>query len=409
MERKKSNTNARIKLKEVGQKHINNLSSEFFRQYNTQQYEQSIETFDALKSFTSKSGLLNVELSYPKAYQDDYNKSLEYYLSKNYREAVDLVNQSKFDLALININKIKKYDSNYKNTTELEIISNCEPLYLMAIRDMESQNYRSAQNNFSRINSISTTYKDSKELLDLTTELQKKTFMIFEPKNSTEKEIEDKLLNSFIEYSYQNNTKIKLINNSPFLYMPNANDISNAGNIDLIQAIKKATGSDFFYVFDVGNKKEIESPLTRVPATCFEKTVTKRDTIYITEYRPQAYNQVKGSRNYSYEFRYKLIDANTNQVVTSQILVCDGIDNIDYYEFSRGSTPSNISGNNYNLRNYFPYNPGVTILINQYNPSNWRNGFTNRKDLKSFTDLKSQADNKALELFSNTLNNYILK
>ena len=37
LQRKPSNVAARIKLKEVGQKHASSLASEFFRNYNTQQ------------------------------------------------------------------------------------------------------------------------------------------------------------------------------------------------------------------------------------------------------------------------------------------------------------------------------------------------------------------------------------
>ncbi|MFO0322441.1 MAG: hypothetical protein ACK504_08435 [Bacteroidota bacterium] len=403
LERKKSNTKARIKLKEVGQKHINNLSSEFFREFNTQQYEQSIETFDNLKNFVLKSNALNVDLTYPKAYQDDYNKALEYYLSKNYNEANELVNQNKFDLALKKISKIKKYDSNYKNTNELETVSNCEPLYLIAIREMELQNYKSAQNNLNRINSFSNNYKDAKELLDLTTDLLKKTFIIFEPKNSNEKEIEDRLLNHFIEYSFQNSNKIKLINNSPFLFIPNASEMTTAGNIDLTQAIKKATGADYFYVFDVLNKREVETPLSKTYLNCFEKTITKKDTILVTEYISHPYIQVKGKRSYAYDLRFKVIDANTNQIVTSQSTECNGLDEIDYYEFNK------IKLNAININNYFPYNPLTTLPINQYNANNWRSSFNNRKELKSFIDLRAKADRKAVDIFSNTLNNYIFK
>jgi hypothetical protein len=47
--------------------------------------------------------------------------------------------------------------------------------------------------------------------------------------------------------------------------------------------------------------------------------------------------------------------------------------------------------------------------VNQYNPNNWRGAFNNRKELKSFSDLKNQADNKAINAFSNTLINYIVQ
>jgi len=410
LDRKRNNTDARIKLKEVGQKHVNSLASSFFREYNTQQYEKSIETFEQLKAFTNKTSLLNVDLNYPQAYQDDYNKSLAYYLNKNYQEATNLINQSNFDLALKYISKIKKYDSNYKKIKEFELTATCEPLYLMAVKDLESKNYANAQVHLNSINLISTTYKDSKELLDLTTDLLKKSFIIFQPQNSSEKEIEEHLFNSFIEQSYQQSNKIKLINNSPFLFMPGAGDISSAGNIDLIQAIRKATGADYFYVYDVTNKKEVEVPQNKASSICYEKFIVKKDTLFVTEYKPMTYNQVRAKRTYSYDFKFKVIDASTNQVVNSRNENSVSTDNIDYYEFVKPTR--NIAGGytpTYMVNNYFPYNPLLTNPVNQFNPSTWRAGFSNRKELKSFSDLKNETDKKVINLFINTLLSFTTK
>lgn len=410
LDRKRNNTDARIKLKEVGQKHVNSLASSFFREYSTQQYEKSIETFEQLKAFTNKTSLLNVDLNYPQAYQDDYNKSLAYYLDKNYQEASNLINQNNYDLALKYITKIKKYDSNYKKTKEFELTATCEPLYLMAVRDLESKKYANAQVHLNSINLISTTYKDSKELLDLTSDLLKKSFIIFQPQNSSEKEIEEHLFNSFIEQSYQQSNKIKLINNSPFLFMPGASDISNAGNIDLIQAIRKATGADYFYVYDVTNLKEAEVPQSRASSVCYEKVIVKKDTLFLTDYKPVTYNQVKAKRSYSYDFKFKVIDALTNQVVSSRNESAVTADNIDYYEFVKPTR--NVAGGftpSYQVNNYFPYNPLLTNPVSQYNPSAWRNGFTNRKELKSFTDLKNETDKKVIVLFTNTLLSFTTK
>jgi hypothetical protein len=404
LQRKSNNTDARIKLKEVGQKHVNNVASSFFREYNTQQYEQSIETFDKLKDFTNKASALSVNLNFPSAYQDDYVKALDYYLNKNYKEASNYVNQSNFDLALKSISKINKYDQNFKNTKELELVATCEPLYLKAVRDLETKNYANAQTTLDALNRISTTYKDAKELLELTNELLKKSFIIFQPKQSTNKSIEENLFNNFIELSYQHADKIKLINNSPFFFMPGSTDVGNAGNLDLLQAIKKATGADYFYVFDVSNKKEIETPATKSFATCYEKFIVKKDTLMVTEFKPMTYNQIKSARTYSYDYKFKLIDANTNQIISSRIENCNSIDNIDYYEFVKPTkmVPGGFAPT-YNVNNYFPYNPALTNPVNQYNPNAWRARFSNRKTLKSFSDLKTETDKKAINLFSNTL------
>ena len=162
-------------------------------------------------------------------------------------------------------------------------------------------------------------------------------------------------------------------------------------------------------MFDVTSKKEKETPITRSSSICYEKIVTRRDTILVTEFRPQPYNQVKGRRVYSFDFKFKLIDANTNQLVTSQSQTCDGIDNIDYNEFTRGRNLPNGTTVNFNAYNFFPYNPGITMPMNQYNPSSWRSGFNSRKELKSFSELKKSANNKAVDVFYNTLTNYILR
>jgi hypothetical protein len=401
LQRKPKNTDARIKLKEVGQKYVNNMSSHFFREFNSGQYEQSLETYDKKKAFTDKSAGYNVQLNYPQAYAEDYNKALEIYLNKYYNSALENVNKNKFDQALIDISKIKKYNSMYKNTKELEITASCEPLYVIAIKNIENKNYTSARNNLKTIKAITDEYKDASELNQLMDELLKTNFMIFKPKNSNEKDIEDKLFGQFIELSYNKNNKVNLVNNTPFSEILNAGDLSNAGNTDLIQAIRKASGADFFFVFDVSNKQENNSQPTKGQAIAYEKVLVKKDTLLITEYRSTPYTEIRASRSYSYDFKYKLINAETNQIVTSKSETCIGRDEINYNVFLKPTTAG--------IDRYFPYNPLATPPINQYNPNGWRNKFSARRELKSFIDLKNEADNRAISNFNYILNNFITK
>jgi len=46
---------ARIKLKDIGQKHITRLSSSFFKNYSTQDYESCLENFVKLKDTANKA------------------------------------------------------------------------------------------------------------------------------------------------------------------------------------------------------------------------------------------------------------------------------------------------------------------------------------------------------------------
>ncbi|HRH11923.1 MAG TPA: hypothetical protein PLU73_10430, partial [Bacteroidia bacterium] len=123
LQRKPTNVEARIKLKDVGQKCVSNMASDFFRNYNTNQLEASLESFERLKDFSSRTAALNVVLDYPKQYEEDYQKAVETYCSKNHDQAYLLVNQGKYNDALVHIKRINKYNAAYKTTQQLEVIA----------------------------------------------------------------------------------------------------------------------------------------------------------------------------------------------------------------------------------------------------------------------------------------------
>jgi len=404
LQRKPTSVEARVKLKNVGQKYASNLSSDFFRNYNTQQVESSLESFEKLKNFTSKTAALNVIMDYPKSYEEDYQKAIETYCSKNYNLAYSMVNQKKYNDALTYITNIKKYNPNFKTTQQLEITSICEPLYQSAVASIENKNYAGALVSLARIKTKTENYKDYKELYDLSNAQQLKSFILIQPKNSTdnaEKEIEDYLFNNFTQVALQKLSSIKLINNTPFEETSTSSDLlGSASNVDLIQAIRKATGADFFYTYDVSNKKEINNgPLKSSFISYNEVKTRKNDTLVIIEYQPVAYNLVKASRTYSYDYKYKIINAFSNQIVSTQTQNMNSQDAMEYNEFTKGF--------NGNINNLYPYNPQQTAPAAQYNPRNWRAMFSAKNTLKAFSDLKSETDNKTINFFTNSVTNNI--
>lgn len=401
LQRKPTNVDARIKLKEVGQKYVSSLASEFFRNVNTQQTEASLESFERLKDFTSRTSALSVVLDYPKGYDDDYQKSVETYCSKNYNQAYVLVNQKKYNEALNYIKNIKKYNTNYKTTSQLEIVSVCEPLYQNAITCIENKNYNGALNLLTTIKSKTESYKDSKDLLELASAQQTKSFMLFGPKNTadkTEKDLEEYLFNSFSQTAIQKFNYAKIINNTPFTFISGVSD--EGGNVDLIQAVRKATGADYFYSFDISNRKETNSGPMKTAGTAYQEVKTrKNDTLVITEFKPVAYNMVKSNRSYSFQYSYKLINAVSNQIVSSQTQQVTSQDAVEYNEFGKPY--------NGNMNTLFPYNPQQTAPIAQYNPTGWRKQFSANTTLKTFEQLKDDALNKTVNMFSTSILNYI--
>ena len=242
------------------------------------------------------------------------------------------------------------------------------------------------------------TYKDAIELLDMVTARQKTSFILFEPKTSndaSEKSIKEYLSSNFNQSAIQKINNVAIINNTPFQTATSKVDFNNNTNVDLIQAIKKATGADYFYVYDVMNKNEFNSGINKTSARGFQEVkIRKNDTLIITEYRPFDYNIAKAQRSFAYDFKYKIINANTNQVVASQIQNFKSWDAVEYQEFNK-----NFTGN---INTLFPYNPQQTASANQYSPRAWRNLYSARNTLKSMDELKNDVFKQNINAFINS-------
>lgn len=398
LQRKPGNIDARIKLKEVGQKHVSNLSSEFFRLYNTQQTETSLGTFERLKDYVDRCKVLNVQLDYPAGYEEDYQKAVESYVAKYYARAYNQVNQKNFNDALSSIANVQKYHTAYKNVQKLEIIAICEPLYQSAVTAIESRNYASALTQLSKITSKAENYKDSKELFDLATAQQSKSVMLFHPAPAAaevDKILQTNVYDNINQIAIQEFKNITIINNSPFQNASAAVNWNNTTNVDLVQAIRKASGADYFYIFDVYNRKEYNSGLNKTSNRGFEETVRRvNDTTTVTEYKAVDYNLVKASRTYSFDYRYKVINTANNQIVATQTQQMRGSDGVEYNEFQRTF--------NGNINKIFPYNPSVIAPAARYNPASFRKAFTARSELKSFEVLRTEALTQAANYFRNS-------
>lgn len=395
LQRKPTNVEARLKLKEVGQKHTSGMASEFFRNFNTQQSEPTLESYERMKDFVDRCAALNVQMDYPKAYDEDYQKTVEAYCSKNYHQASVLVNQKKFSEALPYISKVNRYNKEYKNTAQLSIIATCEPLYQTAINNLQNKNYAPAIQALTAITLKTDKYKDTRDLLEMANAQNTKHLMLFEPKtsgNALAQAIESKLYNQMNEAASEKMTQVKLINNSPFQQTPEAFDFSKSTNVDLIQAIRKATGADYFYFYSVSNAKEYDTGLNKTQKKGFQEVRTrKNDTLVVVEYKPFTYNLVNGKRGMSYDFTYKIIQSLNSQIVSTQTKNIQIADAVEYQEFTQA-----FKGN---INTLYPYNPQQTALTAQYNAKAWRASFSARNTLKTMDELRTELYDQNIKLF----------
>lgn len=399
VQRKPTNVDAKLKLKEVGQKHVSNMASEFFRNFNTQQLDASLESYEKLRDFNAKAQSLGITFDYPKTYDDDYQKAVDSYCSKNYNQALLLINQKKYQEAMSNIGRVEKYNNSYKNIKQMGVVAYCEPLYQNAINNLESKNYSGALSILTSIQAKTDNYKDSRDLLDLATAQQTKSFILFVPKDVADKDenaIQKRLFDDFGDAAVQKLSSAKIINNTPFQTAPSTIDLNNSTNIDLIQAIRKATAADYFYIFDVLNTNEFNSGVKRTSSRGFQQVQATVNGTMVTQFTPFDYSVVTAQRAFSYDFKYKIINAYTNQIVSAQTQTIKSEDNVEYQEFARRFTG--------NINTLFPYDPEKQPIFQQYNPNPWRKQFSARTSLKSFDELRNDAHNQNINAFINTAN-----
>lgn len=96
----------------------------------------------------------------------------------------------------------------------MDITSICEPLYQNAIFQLENKNYAGALSLLNKIKDKSDSYKDLKDLLELSIAQQTKSFMMFQPKANSdfsEKSIEEYLFSNFNQIALQNLTEFRLL------------------------------------------------------------------------------------------------------------------------------------------------------------------------------------------------------
>jgi len=393
LQRKPSNVDARIRLKETGQKYISSLATDFFRKFNTQDFESAITTYETLKKFHETARLLSVNFDYPKTYDEDYKTAIESFMATNFEKAKQLLSQRKYNEALPYIRNVTRYNTDYHNIKQMEDVAVCEPLYQSAVNAIEMKNYQLATTHVQRIVKQNANYKDTKDLEELVNAQLERTVMIFNPESGDkrEKHLESTLFGNFNEF-LTNKSSIKVINNSPF---QSANITLLNSDFELLQAVRKATGADLFYLYDISGINEYNSGEKRTPGRAFYEVKYKKDSVTtVTDYKPADYINVSGERYYSYVFMYKIINAKTNQVVSTKTQTLKSSDAINYNVFSGKVSPGvNIS---------YPYNPSSDGKRN-IDVGQWRAQFSGKKSMLSMEDLLNNVYRSNLNIMQNTV------
>lgn len=405
LKRNIKNTNARIKLKETGQKYLDFLSSKFFREFSTNQYEEAINTFEQILDFKNRAQELDVELSYPSVYKDDYQIAIDNYVEENYNKGVSIYKQKKYKESLPYFEKVKKYRPEYKKLQTYYITAHCEPLYQQIVMYVMNKNYQKCLQSIYELYKITDNYKDVKDIENICNAALQKNVLVFKPnlsnpyiKINLDKELTTQILNALLSMPVSNYIQLREDNTFAIFYYD-----AIESNPDLLRAIAKATQSDYFLSVYIQNK-QIYSPSPQIKKmTAYQefisKVITPEGESIVKEYKPVEYNNVKLNKTFSFSLNYKIIQTQNLQSIVNQSVPIQVSDNKEYNEFLYKPSAD--------IRSFYPYSPVSTPPFLQYNPRQWRELFFVDKQMKSNEQMQQEALEQAIQHIQKSIQSLI--
>ena len=391
LSRKPTNVEAKIKLKQTGQKALDNILSDFYQGHSVDDDKRAVEAFQNAEQFHKRVQLAGVELEIPELYFEMFEESKSRLLGQLYQEAQLSLNQRNYSEAHKKLSDIKKLNPSYKDATELYSIAEKEPLYQNALASYDLGEYRKAYKIFTEINATGY-YKESKDLASICLENGKYTVALMPIEGQGKERDAAEAITAAIVKSVLNgnNPFIRLLDRSQteaiikeqFLNMSteiDGNDISKTGQILgadvlLIGRIVSVNIQEGVPLRNTYNGF-IARPIKKVdPKTGVEATAYSYDRVQ--------YRTVNQSNYANCTFQYRLVSAKTGEVLAADLITLDKKDEVEYLEY------------NGDIRQLYPGTWGKTPMQDRVD-NNFRSRqninrlFQARRDLSSSTSMAS--------------------
>jgi tetratricopeptide (TPR) repeat protein len=336
-----NNVEATIGLKKNGQLTLDKMLGEFLNYYNADVQKDAVYRYLESKAYFEKLGGLGVSLIFPAHYTEYYNEMENGYLEKRYNEAYLLLEEESFAQSEAIFKEIINIDPNYQDVANLFKTAHYEPLYRKGKEYLTVKKYRTAYNTFQQILTKELNYKDAKELSDESLNNALITIAIVDFSNNTSAKNVETLLQSQVEkkMNEMNSPFIKLIDSKNAERIKSEQLLSLEGNVNnkvSVQAGKmygvKAllTGSVKQYHIVNGklNKTQMKGYLKEKITEKVNGQEKTKDLFHKTNY--YEYNQ---QRSVSCTFQYKLISAETGELLVTDAIDITASDAIHYAHF----------------------------------------------------------------------------
>ncbi len=348
LRRKRTNEDAIIALKSLGQKVLDEKYGMFYKYYSDDDHRDAVYAYLDAEEFKSKVSAVGVQLTSAPYYKDYYEESRDNYIAELYTKAQRSLDEEAFTDAEKVLNEIKKLDPSYKNVSALSDFAFLEPKYRQALRAYDAAEFRKAFALFKEINDrVDAGYKESKAYMQLALESAQYTIGILPIENrSGINNFESGISGSIIrEIQRLNDPFLKLVDRSHTDQILEEQYYNMNGAVDRNTAIETGTmlGTNAIFVGKLISANKNTGQLRKSSRTGWlgkevpfidPATGTKKVRIVYTKVYYYEYEQ---ENTVTCTFQYQLISTATGEVLLSDIVEIKENDYINYATFNGDS------------------------------------------------------------------------
>ncbi len=353
LRRKKSNEDAIIALKGLGQRVLDEKYATFYKFYADERYKNAVYAFIDAEEFKSKAAAVGVILSSSPYYIDYFKESRDIYVTSLYDDAQEYLNNEAFTDAERNLNEIKKLDPSYKNVNALSDFAFIEPKYRQGLRAYDAQEYRKAYYLFQEINKRAKEgYKESIDYQALALESATYTIAVLGIEDKQNSTLATGISGGIISsVKSLNDPFLRLIDRTTSTLVREEQFINMSTESSQSQFIQTSEnlGSDAILIGKIVSAKSYNGNLIKSSRTGW----IGKEVRYIDPVTKDKKTRITYSKVYYYEyeqtnwvnctFQYQLISTKTGEVLLSDIVETKKEDQIHYATFN-GDTKLLIPG-----------------------------------------------------------------
>lgn len=343
LQRNPKNVEAKIGLKQTGQKQIESTLNDFYKAYSVSNYKDAVYIYQEALSYKKQYGYF-VTMEVPSYYDAFYQEMLVVYLADRYAVAEDLLYEEKFKEANAIYQEIVTLDPEYKDAKSLGLITTIEPLYREGVQEFERKQYRSCYRIMANVLNKKAMYKDAIDYKERALELGRITIAVLEfgvnvkGREGLASTIQSDVVSGV---SRNNDPFIRVIDRGNMDVLIKEQKINvhgaNTGNSaiktgELLGANVLVTGKLLSYSRSGGK-------VNRYQRQGFEAYKVKRTnpetkkTYYETMYRRVVYYEYEGSSSVTVEVQYQMVSAETGEIIKSDVVRHQSRDYVNYVSY----------------------------------------------------------------------------